>query len=466
MAQGQSHDIIIGEVGGIRIYAISSSVQKFSLKERLYITLDDQWASNLFYDRFRNRVFVSCESNLHMFDLQTGRNLENYYEMHSTSITCISFYEPLEYLITGSKDGSINVRNNRKCLVFYLHEHLSAITGLLLVENIRNAKKGTCTLLISASLDATIRLMNFETGQSLYRLDIHEPCLGLGLLKKNHFYHYGASSVQMWNLNQYQIVFAFFRSKPLIMRRVEYKRNLGRILTATSDGNIKLLSPVSGCVIGTGFPSHNESEVKFLAYNIKRDLIFCMTKDDTLISYDCKTNPFKIIHLQSTRNKSESITSFCEADFDRLNQNANPELYSRVSHESKLIKDYLLFKGASTGQIHCVDVEDNYQDYLVVQAHSTKVEFLKYDQTECHVVSGSSKSIKIWAIELSLERATLSMNKEKSYFGVKFLLVKSISLNAPILFNSLEFCWNTKIMGYVDHGALSIINYQNESNAI
>jgi hypothetical protein len=58
------------------------------------------------------------------------------------------------------------------------------------------------------------------------------------------------------------------------------------------------------------------------------------------------------------------------------------------------------------------------------------------------------------------------MNKENSYFGVKFLLVKSISLNAPILFNSLEFCWNTKIMGYVDHGALSIINYQNESNAI
>lgn len=221
--------------------------------------------------------------------------VQNYYSIHELSITCIEYYEPYDYLITGGKEGSICIRNARKAIIFEFKDHFNAITGLLLMEKVCAAPSGTLPILVSCSLDATIRTCNFETGQSLYRIDLTEACLGLGWMKQDQFYHFGASKIQTWNVNRYENTFAFFRSTPLFIRRVECPGKPDRILTATKDGSIKLLSTSTGISLATGFPTHKDVQVAFLGYDMKNEMIYCLTVADTLISYDTRTNPFKII---------------------------------------------------------------------------------------------------------------------------------------------------------------------------
>jgi WD40 repeat protein len=165
-----------------------------------------------------NRVTYLNEINdsLKIFDFEDGSLLDTYYNIHEQTITCIAFYEACEYLITGAKDGIIKVWNARKLLMFDFHEHLNSITGLLLLENVCEAPRGSLPLLVSASTDCSIRMFipskirwNFETGQSLYRLDVSEVCLGIGFLKK------------VYNCNRLEPLLSFWVNKYFNLQAIE-----------------------------------------------------------------------------------------------------------------------------------------------------------------------------------------------------------------------------------------------------
>lgn len=181
----QTNTIIVGEVGSIRILGIQKStanhIEIYVLHQLLEISanLDEEWITCMYYDHSKERIYAGCGTNLYVFDYHTGERMDNYYDIHELSITCITYYEPNEYLITGAKDGTIKLWNARKSLLYDFHDHFNAITGLLLMENVCEDPRGSTPLLISSSLDGTIRMWNFESGQSLYRIETNGECLGL-----------------------------------------------------------------------------------------------------------------------------------------------------------------------------------------------------------------------------------------------------------------------------------------------
>ena len=437
------------------------------LKERLYIPLEDEWVTCVYYDRMWNRIFAACGTNLYVFDFDNGERLDNYYDIHELSITSIVFYEPFEYLITGGKDGSIKVRNAKKFLMYDFHEHFNAITGLLLLESVCEATRGSLPLLISSCLDSTIRMWNFETGQSLYRLDVSEPCLGMGWMKKGMFYHYNSSAIQLWNVNRYQHTFAFYRSKPLFLRRVQFKDKCPRLLTATSDGSIKLLSPVTGFTLATGFPSHTESTIRYVAYNMKSEIIYCLSTNDEIMVYDASTNPFKLIKIHSAATSThEPYSVAVEADFYNYLLGSIQETDARLTLDGELVRDFMLFFGTQSGQLVYMDIANDFKECVLVQAHASQLDKLLYDQKRALLISsGQDQVIKVWAPKLAYEMAKLQSQADNNglCFVTTIQCVSSINLQACDL-NSIAFgiCRSFGAVAVPFNGSILIGNYIND----
>lgn len=301
--------VICGEIGGIRIFKMVKSksyhVDIYVLQEHKLIEegLEEEWVTSLFFDQSKNRIFAACGTNLYVFNLETAKRIDTYYDIHELSITCINYYEPSEYLITAAKDGTIKIWNARKSLLYDFHDHYNSITGLILMEKACEAERGTIPLLISSSLDGTIRTWNFESGQILSRVDTHEACLGISQVKKNHFFHYTNSKIQIWNVNRYEHTFVMLRSRPKSMKRVEHPNKPARIIATVMDGSVRLISPLSGDIIGTGFPIDQDMVVSQIAYDMDKEMIYALNTNGSIINYDSSQNPFQTVRVWDNSSK-------------------------------------------------------------------------------------------------------------------------------------------------------------------
>ncbi|KAL5033244.1 hypothetical protein BDV3_000251 [Batrachochytrium dendrobatidis] len=401
------NEIICGEIGSIRIWKIekSSLIHKelfiLSNPRAIIRNLEEEWVTFIYYERLLDRFFAVCDTSLYVYDYESGDRIDSFHNIHELAITCIVFYEPFEYIITGGKDGSIKIWNARKYLMFDFHEHFNAITGLLLVEKGCEASPGSVPVLLSSSLDATIRMWNFETGQSLYRLDTNLPCLGIAFIKSNHFYHYTKADIQLWNINRYQLTFAFFRSTPFIIKRVTHPTKPARILTAVADGSLKMISPVSGIVIGTGFPIHKDTQTKDVAWNMNSENLYSFNTNGDIVVYSCNANPFKIFdvwELSKLVNR-EKIECICGLDFYNHIMGISAGADIRIVPKSKKIPAFFLVAGTESGQIINLNLDQRGKQELLCQAHSARITMLNFDPKDLVLVSGAQDYIiKVWAV--------------------------------------------------------------------
>ena len=95
-----------------------------------------------------------------------------------------------------------------------------------------------------------------------------QEILGLQWMKHDTFLHYTKDSLFIWSLNRYHIPFTYATSEIVQISRVDVKGVPGRILVMSSDGNIRLVSPVTGLTLVTSFPILRESQCRTAEYDI------------------------------------------------------------------------------------------------------------------------------------------------------------------------------------------------------
>eukprot|EP01137_Pigoraptor_chileana_P019887 Opistho-2@6457 len=224
--------------------------EEFSLQCRLTIdhTLPmDSLISTLHVDAAESKLYVAMDSNVFVFSTTDGSKVEILKDRHDNSITCITHVPSHDYLLTASTDGTVRAWNATGSLVHTFAGHTASVTGIVLFP--AELKFVTC------STDGSLRMWDLETFEEAYRLEVQEELIGMGAIDVSHFFVFSPAGIQVWNNNQYLHPFTTLRSDLTMMRRVESDNGRpARILTMSSDGSVRVVSPVTGAILTIAFP--------------------------------------------------------------------------------------------------------------------------------------------------------------------------------------------------------------------
>ena len=107
----------------------------------------------------------------------------------------------LQYLVTGAKDGSIKVWDDKGNIKIIFVGHLKSVNTLAVYP--------FGTYIMSGSSDCTIRVWSLDTADEVDRIDTNNAVLGLGtIVGKNDLYSFGLRSIELWKIEHIHSVFA------------------------------------------------------------------------------------------------------------------------------------------------------------------------------------------------------------------------------------------------------------------
>ncbi|KAI9341192.1 WD40-repeat-containing domain protein [Obelidium mucronatum] len=298
-----TNELIAGGVGNIRVWGFekpSNSLfpQGFT-GPRLFISdlKANEWVTNVTIDKVFHRIFATVDNALFVYDYKTGRRLEVINGAHKSTISTMVFYQPLQYSITACTDGFIKVWTQQYRVLFELKDEASSpITGLL----IPNAKESgsPSPFLISSAQDGVIRLWSLDSGSSIYMISTDNDCLGIRWMRQDTFLSYSQEGMSIWNLNRFFSTFSRTGSQVTHLKRIEgCKTEAARILVATEDRSMRILSPVRGATLFTAFPNMIEHQIKDIEHDIPSATMWMLSANGEVSVYTTETNPAKIVDI-------------------------------------------------------------------------------------------------------------------------------------------------------------------------
>ena len=268
----------------------------------------------------------------------------------------------------------MKIWNRKKNLIFDLNGHFQGITGLLLnpFSISVSATSKLSPLLLSSSLDGSIRQWNLDTGLCNYILETGSECMGIKWLKGEHFATFSTTKLNIWDLNHYYWTFSFLKIPVIYMKRYSKSKG-GRILAVTQDFSIRLICPVSGSVLCLAFPPISDNSLKKVVYDSIGEELFALLNDGSIIVISTSTNPGTVICEMHPETK-EKLSVIEEA--------------SIRGYESE--KRFVLFGGNDAGQIVTVEKAPSIRYSFCIQGHNASIINLKYCDNGSNLFSISS----------------------------------------------------------------------------
>jgi len=195
------------------------------------------------------RCFAVYHNNVIIYNLLNGSCVGHLKELHPREITAALFFNPLKYLVTAAKDGSIKVWDDKGNIKIIFVGHLKAVNTLAVYP--------FGTYIMSGSSDCTMRIWSLDTADEVDRISTEEAVLGLGTtVGKNDLYSFGRRSIELWRIEHIHSVFATVGSKVKSIKATTHPRMPLRLVCTCSDATVRLLSPGSGeCITTMLLPS-------------------------------------------------------------------------------------------------------------------------------------------------------------------------------------------------------------------
>lgn len=158
------------------------------------------WVQKLQLSSDRSKLYAQSKQCVDVFSAADGRYLETYADLFPKeygAIMAFVVHEKTQYIVCGCLNGWIFVVSLHPVSVVHVFkDHTLRVTGL--------AVHATSHLILSSSLDGTVRLWDLEARRQAHRLDIGQPVYAIELLVAQanpcRFYCRVRSAIQLYRI--------------------------------------------------------------------------------------------------------------------------------------------------------------------------------------------------------------------------------------------------------------------------
>ncbi|EDO49220.1 predicted protein [Nematostella vectensis] len=281
------------------------------------------------------RSFAAYDNNIIAHTLLDGTCVAHYKDLHSREITAVLFFNPLKYLITAARDGSIKVWDDTGNVKIIFIGHLKAVNTLAIYP--------FGSYIMSGSSDNTIRVWSLDMSDEVNRIHTNQPNSSLVL----------------------QVP--------------------GRMVCICSDATVRLISPGSGACVTTLLVPGMQT-IADVTCAAADNLLFALLVNGAILKASTLTNPCKIMEewkKEDTGGEDFPSTCNCLCLYeyvveDKLENDAWGGLVSNLQSRQSSYDRTLLLGGC---------------------AHREEVVAMVANPTVDQVISaGMDNSIKVWRL--------------------------------------------------------------------
>ncbi|XP_074656785.1 WD repeat-containing protein 97-like [Tubulanus polymorphus] len=349
------------------------------------------------------KCFAICGTTVSVFNIFECKLLSRHKDLHVRPISAAMFFNPLKFLITGAKDGSIKVWSETFHLVMVFVGHSHRISALSVYPY--------GPYIMSASFDHTLRVWSLETVDEIDRVDTEEPVNGLGTeLLQDGFFTYSRNYVELWNVYHLHTVHSNIGYKVPILKQTDHPSFPIRTVLLCRDSSVRITCPTSGNIITTMLNDPKNLLID-AAYSIEENVLFAVFENGNIIKCSTLENPCTIEKVWKCKDPTKAcnyllvyeyvVDAMMEGDFwsgmKRAIQTQSIAIAS--TQQQKKSNKTLLLGGRKDGYICVFNWSTGKVDFEI-EAHGVKgvLSMVANSRMDQLISAGKDNIIKIWRL--------------------------------------------------------------------
>uniref|UniRef100_T1J872 WD repeat-containing protein 55 homolog n=1 Tax=Strigamia maritima TaxID=126957 RepID=T1J872_STRMM len=166
-------------------------------------------------------------------------------QVHTTEVTTVFYNEVRNQIVTGAKDGSIKIWTSDWKLVSLLSGHVRNVVQI-------ESCPMTPILIMSASLDRTVRIWNVDAGLEVSRINIKGGAKGLVVHRfDRQFFVFGERTVSLWKLEHLLILLTVLSSPVETLSVAVHPLLPSRLVAGCSNNSFNVLNISTGVTLNS-----------------------------------------------------------------------------------------------------------------------------------------------------------------------------------------------------------------------
>ncbi|XP_048253419.1 WD repeat-containing protein 97-like isoform X2 [Haliotis rufescens] len=355
------------------------------------------------------RAFLACGLGVVVYNLYEGKMLAHRKELHRRTITAMTFFNPLKYLVTGAQDGSIKIWDNDWHVVMVFVGHRRLVNQLTVYPHGPS--------IISASLDCTIRVWNMETCDEVDRIAMSEPAEGLGTSMQYDIFHtFAGKKVDLWRIQHLYQMHTAVGHRVMSIKMTTHPNFVMRAVLMCRDSSIRIVSPPSGNVLTTMMMDPGKSIID-AAYAIEQEMLFTVLGNGDIIKCRTNTNPCSLVARWKCQNANDVCNYLLVYEYV-VDSTARHDIWAlmkkgvatrsiaNLAPAKQSRNRTLLLGGRRDGYICVFNWETGAVDFKV-EAHGSKgvLNMIANSRADQVISAGMDNVIKVWRLYPFAEEA-------------------------------------------------------------
>ncbi|XP_066537631.1 WD repeat-containing protein 97 isoform X2 [Hoplias malabaricus] len=360
------------------------------------------------------RVLAVSDRTVSVLDLRQGCVLEHKTNLHLRKITGVVYCQLQESVVTASKDMTIKVWGPDWDLLMSFVGHTAVVNALLLCP--------VSGLLLSSSLDRTLRCWNLQTGDQVQTVSIAvgtDPPLTVGGPSAlGTFFSFSRTSVDFWTFsNIYELhcrldgdVYGPVRQILAPPTQLHYP---SRIVCVHGKSEVTLVAAETGAVLTT---FRAKGQVRCVDYCLCKEILLVLSEEGTVIRASTLTSPMTLLDERqpdwwSGKEKVDIGLACCMAlysdvaepqraldEWRSLQQQKEFKMRSRTLLDSDNNR-FLIVLGHCGGHISVMEMHSGKVQYTS-SAHSGQnvCSIQAYPNNSCILTAGEDNAVLLWRV--------------------------------------------------------------------